>query len=114
MIRQGYLKLDARNKIFRIFSFEDVALSVNSYLLCNVISKTIKMDLIEKQNDGNSQNNEIQIISEIKSENIYNLDFFMSTYCFFIHAGYIPIKWDNFEIHKEDFINITINHKRLI
>ena len=59
LIRQGYLKLDARNKIFRIFGFEDVALSVNSHLLCNVIS-------------------------------------------------------NNFKIRKKDFINITINHKRLI
>ena len=114
LIRQGYLKLDARNKIFRIFGFEDVALSVNSHLLCNVISKTIKMDLIEKQNDGNTQNNDIQIISEIKNENIYHFNFFMSSYCFFIHAGYIPMKWDNFKIRKKDFINITINHKRLI
>ena len=63
------------------------------------------MDLIEKQNDGNSQ---------IKNENIYLLDFFMSSYCFFIHAGYIPMKWDSFKISKKDFINITINHKRLI
>ena len=114
LIRQGYLKLDARNKIFRIFGFEDVALSVNSHLLCNVISKTIKMDLIEKQNDGNSQNKDIQIISEIKNENIYHFDFFMSSYCFFIHAGYIPMRWNSFKISKKDFINITINHKRLI
>ena len=114
LIRQGYLKLDARNKIFRIFGFEDVALSVNSHLLCNVISKTIKMDLIEKQSDGNSQKNDIQIISEIKNENIYHFNFFMSCYCFFIHAGYIPMKWEDFKISKKDFINITINHKRLI
>ena len=114
LIRQGYLKLDARNKIFRIFGFEDVALSVNSHLLCNVISKTIKMDLIEKQNDGNSQNKDIQIIAEIKNENIYHFDFFMSSYCFFIHAGYIPMRWNSFKISKKDFINITINHKRLI
>lgn len=114
LIRQGYLKLDARNKIFRIFGFEDVALSVNSHLLCNVSSKTINMSLIEKQNDGNSRNNEIQIISEIKNENIYHYDFFMSSYCFFIHAGYIPIKWDSFRIPKKDYINITIEHKRLI
>lgn len=72
------------------------------------------MDLIEKQNDGNSQNNDIQIISEIKNENIYHFNFFMSSYCFFIHAGYIPMKWDSFKISKKNFINITINHKRLI
>lgn len=114
LIRQGYLKLDARNKIFRIFGFEDVALSVNSYLLCNVSSKTINMNLIEKQSDGNSRNNESQIISEIKNENIYHYDFFMSSYCFFIHAGYIPIKWDSFRIPKKDYINITIEHKSLI
>ena len=66
------------------------------------------MDLIEKQNDGNSQNNDIQIISEIKNENIYHFNFFMSSYCFFIHAG------DSFKISKKNFINITINHKRLI
>ena len=30
LIRSGYLKLDARNKIYRIFDAEDVYLSLNS------------------------------------------------------------------------------------
>jgi hypothetical protein len=42
LIRRGYLKLDARNKIFRQYGLEDVALSINSNLLCNVTSKTKK------------------------------------------------------------------------
>ena len=114
LIRKGYLKLDARNKIFRIFGFEDVALSINSNLWCNVVSKTIKMDLIEKQSDGNSQLNDNQIISAVKNEKVYHYDFFMSSYCFFLHAGYIPIKWSGFRLPKKDYINITIKHKSLI
>jgi hypothetical protein len=113
LIRRGYLKLDARNKIFRLYGCEDEALSVNSNLWCNVTSKTIKMNLIEKQNDGNSQRLDNQIISEMKNEKIYNYDYFMSSYCFFLHSGYVTIKWVNFQIPKKDYINITIEHKRL-
>ena len=113
LIRRGYLKLDARNKIFRLYGLEDVALSVNSYLLCNATSKIIKMNLIEKQNDGNSQAIDNQIVSSMKKEKIYNFDFFMSSYCFFIHSGYIPRKWDEFRIPQKDYINISIDHKRL-
>ena len=113
LIRRGYLKLDARNKIFRLYGLEDVALSVNSYLLCNATSKIIKMNLIEKQNDGNSQAIDNQIVSSMKKEKIYNFDFFMSSYCFFIHSGYIPRKWDEFRIPQKDYINISIAHKRL-
>lgn len=113
LIRRGYLKLDARNKIFRLYGFEDEALSVNSNLLCNVTSKTTKMKLIEKQDDGNSQRLDNQIISQIKNEKVYNYNFFMSSYCFFLHSGYVPIKWVDFRIPKKDYINITIEHKRL-
>jgi hypothetical protein len=113
LIRRGYLKLDARNKIFRQYGLEDVALSINSNLSCNVTSKTIKMNLTEKQNDGNSQAIDNQIVSARKREKIYNFDFFMSSYCFFIHSGYIPKKWREFRIPQKDYINNSINHKRI-
>jgi hypothetical protein len=46
LIRPNYLKLDARNKIYRIYSTEDIALSLNSWIHCKVESKRIKMKLI--------------------------------------------------------------------
>ena len=113
LIRRGYLKLDARTKIFRQYGLEDVALSVNSNLFCNVTSKTIIMNLTEKQNDGNSQAIDNQIVSAIKREKVYNFDFFMSSYCFFIHSGYKPKKWGEFRIPEKDYINNSINHKRI-
>ena len=51
------------------------------------------MNLTEKQNDGNSQAIDNQIVSAIKREKVYNFDFFMSSYCFFIHSVYKPKKW---------------------
>ena len=113
LIRQGYLKLEARNKIFRLYSIEDVSLSVNSNLICNVISKKIKMNLIEKQNDGNSQSLDGKIISEYKKEKMKMKNLILNGYCFYIHSGFIPMKWGDFQLPIKDYINITINHKLL-
>ena len=41
LIRPSYFKIDARNKIYRIFDAEDVHLSLNCRKLCNVTSKII-------------------------------------------------------------------------
>ena len=113
LIRQGYLKLEARNKIFRLYSIEDVSLSVNSNLICNVISKKIKMNLIEKQNDGNSQSLDGKIISEYTKEKMKMKNLILNGYCFYIHSGFIPMKWGDFQLPIKDYINITINHKLL-
>ena len=115
LVRPGYFKLDARNKIFKIFCSEDVALSLNSNKLCNVTSKTFKMIIIEKQSDGNSQAKDKQIISAHRKEKKINkkFDMFFSSYCFLIHSGYKPILWDNFKLPQKDYINITIEHKEL-
>ena len=115
LVRQGYYKLDARNKIFSIYGLEDFSLSLNTYKLCNVSSIQIKMDLIERQHDGKNQIRDKQINNAIKKEakNETNFDLFKSYLCFLIHSGYIPKRWDNFTLPKEDYINILLNHKRL-
>jgi hypothetical protein len=47
LIHPGYIKLDARNKIYILYGGEDISLSLNSRKLCNVKSKVMKMKLIE-------------------------------------------------------------------
>ena len=115
LIRTNYLKLDARNKPFRLFWAEDVALSLNSNRLCNVTSIVVGMNLIQKQYDGNSQSLDKQIVSQIekdlKKDSKFNV--LIYSYCYLIRSGYIPRRWENFHIPKNDSINVTINHKRL-
>ena len=111
LIRPSYLKLDSRNKLFRIYGSEDVSLSINAYNLCNVLSKTLKMNLTEKQIDGNSQGKDKKVILAKKKEKIFN--FFISSYCFLIRSGYIPKRWIGFKLPIADYINITIKHKKL-
>ena len=113
IFRASYLKLDARIKIFRKYGSEDVSLSLNSYRLCNVTSKKIKMNLIEKQKDGNSQSIDKQILSAIKHEKIFNFDLLKSSYCYYIHSGYIPKKWGDFHIPYNELLNISIGNKSL-
>lgn len=112
LIRPGYIKLDARNNIYRLYGGEDITLSLNSYKLCNVTSKTVKMKLFEKQKDGNNQRSDKKIISSYKSE-IKSFNLFSSTYCYLIRSGYIPRRWNEFKIPLRDYLNITITHKRL-
>ena len=113
LIRPGYIKLDARNKIYRLYGGEDISLSLNSRKLCNVTSKIMKMRLKEKQNDGNNQRSDKQIISAFKNEKEVKFNLFSNTYCYLIRSGYTPILWNEFKIPKKDYLNITINHKTL-
>jgi hypothetical protein len=113
LIRPGYIKLDARNKIYRLYGGEDISLSLNSRKLCNVTSKIMKMRLKEMQNDGNNQRLDKQIISAYKNEKEVKFNLFSNTYCYLIHSGYAPILWNEFKIPKKDYLNITINHKAL-
>ena len=115
LIRTNYLKLDARNKPFRLFWAEDVALSLNSNRLCNVTSIVVGMNLIQKQYDGNSQSLDKQIVSQIEKDLKKDSKFneLIYSYCYLIRSGYIPRRWGNFHILKNDSIDITINHKRL-
>jgi hypothetical protein len=113
LIRPGYIKLDARNSIYRLYGGEDISLSLNSWKMCKVESKTMEMDLKEMQNDGNNQRADKHIIFayEIEKENDFNL--FSKTYCYLIRSGYIPRQWAEFQIPQKDYLNITINHQRL-
>ena len=111
-IRPSYMKLDARNSIYRIYGGEDIALSLNSWKLCNVTSKMMYMKLKEMQNDGNNQRNDRQIIAAYQNEKDNKFTLFTSTYCYLIRSGYIPRKWAEFQIPQKDYLNITINHKR--
>ena len=115
LIRPSYLKLDARNKIFSIYGSEDIALSLNSYQMCNVFAVKTKMKLIERQNDGNNQRRDKQIDLAIRNERQKNKKFniFLSSYCYLIHSGYKPKRWKNFEMPINDYINITLRHKSL-
>ena len=109
LIRPSYFKIDARNKIYRIFDAEDVHLSLNCRKLCNVTSKIIKMNLIERQRDGNHHDTE-QIFIKLKKK---ERNVFRNTYCYLIRSGYIPVKWKEFEIPKNRYINTIISHKSL-
>ena len=113
LTRPGYIKLDSRNTIYRLYGGEDIHLSLNSWKLCNVTSKTIKMKLIEKQYDGNNQRSDWQINEAYKNDKEVNYNLFFKTYCYLIHSGYIPRKWDEFQMPQKDYINITIDHKSL-
>ena len=113
LFRPSYIKLDARNKIYRLYGGEDISLCLNSYKLCNVTSIKIEMNLTQKQNDGNNQRADKQIINEFKKEKYYNFNLFKNIYCYLIRSGYIPRKWKEFKIPKKDFINITLKHKAI-
>ena len=113
LIRPNYLKLDARNKIYRMYSTEDIALSLNSWIICRVESKRIKMKLIEKHHDGKNQNADKDIILSYKNEKNSKINLFVNTYLYLILSGYIPKRWKKFRINKKDLINITIDHKSL-
>ena len=113
IFRPGYIKLDARNNIFRLYGGEDISLSLNSRKLCNVISETMKMKLIEHQKDGNNQRKDKSIILAYEQENQKKFDLFENIYCYLIRSGYIPRKWSNFRLPLKDFLNITIEHKTL-
>lgn len=94
LTRPGYIKLDARNNIYRLYVGEDISLSLNSKNLCNVTSKIIKMKLMEKQLDGNNQRADKHIISIDNNEKNTNFDLFSKTYCYLI----LPIQWAEFQI----------------
>ena len=114
-VRPGYFKLDARNKIYRLYGAEDISLSVNSFKLCNVTAKVMKIKLIEKQNDKKNQRRDQQIISVHKSDKEKDPKFsiFKNTYCYLIRSGYIPKKYQQVEIPGNDYINIELEHKKL-
>ena len=107
LMRPGYIKLDARNSIYRIYGGEDIALSLNSWKLCNVTSKIMKMKLMEMQNDGNNHRADKQIISAYESEKDTKFDLFTNIYCYLIRSGYIPRQWAEFQIPQKDFLNIN-------
>ena len=113
LMRPSYIKLDARNSIYRLYGGEDIALSLNSWKLCNVTSKTMRMTLMERQRDGNNQRGDKQIISAFQNEKEHKFGLFTSVYCYLIRSGYIPRQWSGFQIPQKDYLNITINHKRL-
>ena len=112
-IRPGYLKIDARNKIFRLHHGEDMSLSTHCNRLCNVTSKTMRMKLIEKQNDGKSREVDKQFKSLYKNEKEPNFNIFKNSYCYLIRAGYIPKRFVDFVLSKKLFIITTIEHKKL-
>ena len=113
LIRPGYIKLDARNYIYRLYGGEDIHLSLNARKLCNATSIKINMKLMEKQKDGNNQRSDKTIISAYQNEKKAKFSLFSNTYCYLIRSGYIPRQWDDFQIPKKDFLNIIIKHKRL-
>ena len=113
IVRPGYFKLDARNMIYRLYSTEDIALSLNSWIFCRVSSIRTKMNLFEIHNDGNNQRADKEINSYYENEKYKRNNIFFNTYIYLILAGYIPQKWDKFKISKTHYINITLKHERL-
>ena len=114
MVRPGYFKLDARNKFFRPYGGEDIFLSLNSFKLCNVTSKKMKMNLNERQRDQKNQGRDKQVVSQhLNDQRKYRgFNLFISSYCYLIHSGFIPRRWKEIQPQK-DFTNIEIEHKRL-
>ena len=106
LFRPFYIKLEARHNPYRLFGGEDIALSLNSYKLCNITSHKIGMKLIEKQRDGNNQKRDRQIISAYKKEKEANFNLFLNIYCYLIRSGYIPRRWVDFNIPIKDYLNI--------
>ena len=113
LVRPGYLKLDARNYIYRLYGGEDISLSLNSRKLCNVMSKRMGMKLKEKQKDGNNQKKDKQIISAFKNDKENKIKLLKRVYCYLIHSGYIPRQWREFHISPKDYLNTIISHKSL-
>jgi len=113
IVRPGYFKLDARNMIYRLYSTEDIALSLNSWIFCRVSSIRMKMNLFEIHNDGNNQRADKEINSYYENEKYKRNNIFFNTYIYLILAGYIPQKWDKFKISKTHYINITLKHEIL-
>ena len=113
LIRPGYIKLDARNKIYRLYGGEDISLSLNSWIICNVTSKRVKMDLMQRQKDGNNHRADRQIISAYNKEKERPFNLFAKIYCYLIRSGYIPRRWAEFHLPQKDYLNISIMHKRL-
>ena len=83
LTRTSYLKLDARNKIYSLYHAEDVALSINTWKLCNVTSKYIEMNITQKQCDGNNKE------SDYKNKFIYKKEkyVFQKSYQYLISSG---------------------------
>ena len=71
------------------------------------------IQLIERQNDGNNQRGDRQIIEAYQNEKDNKYSLFTSIYCYLIRSGYIPRKWAKFQVPQKDYLNIIINHKRL-
>ena len=113
LMRPFYIKLEARNNVYRLFGGEDIALCLNSYKLCNVSAKLFNMQLVERQFDGNNQRGDKQIIDVFKKENDTNFNLFRNIYCYYIRSGYIPRTWSGFRVPIKDELNITIMHKAL-
>ena len=109
LTRPGYLKLDARNKVYSLYHAEDVSLSVNSWKLCNVTSIYHEFKIIQKHNDGNNKE------SDKKNKLIYQKEkkVFENSYKFLIESGYKPKKWNETNRSKLKEMNITISHKGL-
>ena len=105
LIRTGYFKLDARNKIYRTYHSEDIALSLNSGKLCNVTSKMKFMSLKERQNDKKNHGADKQFISIFKNSKD-KVDPYVGTYCYIIRSGYMPTRWDGFDTMNEEGIMI--------
>ena len=112
-IRPVYLKIDARNKIFRLHHGEDMALSTNCNRLCNVTSKIMSMKLIERQHDGKTREADKAFKSLYKKEKEPNFNIFKNSYCYLIRAGYMPKRFVDFILSKKLYINTTIEHKKL-
>lgn len=113
IIRPGYLKLDARNKIYRLFGGEDITLSLNSWKFCSVESRKLKLKLIQKQKDGNNHRLDKQIINVYEKDKNLKYNLFYRIYYYLILSGYTPRRWDKFPISNKENINIRINHKSL-
>ena len=113
IFRPGYVKLDARNKIYRLYGGEDIALSLNSWKLCKVSSKKMELKLIQKHKDGNNHRADKEIINAYKNDKKIQINLFYMTYFYLILSGYVPRKWYNFPIPKKSHLNIIIPHKRL-
>ena len=109
IVRPGYFKLDARNKIYSLYHAEDLSLSVNSWKLCNVTSLYMRMKLVQKHRDGNhKESDELYKLVFEKEKNVFE-----NSYRYLVRSGYIPKSCPTLKALMNESINITISHKRL-
>jgi hypothetical protein len=96
-------KVMYRFRRYHLAGEEDVMLSLVNNIECGTLSTEIRIGINARNEDGFGQAND----SEIKKAHppIHG-DYFELSYCYFINAGYVPRRWQNFSIRNPQDIRL--------